>query len=291
MARRRVTLSHIIAGTGAAVFVALAAFSLWVAPAWAAGALLHRSSTPLYRARPATCEDTTWAGDGIRLRGWRCAPAGRRRGTIVYLHGIGDNRSGAAGVVDRFGPRGFEVVAFDSRAHGQSEGDRCTYGIRETSDLRRVVATIADGPIVLIGGSLGAAVAIQTAAREPRITGVVAAEVFADLESVATERGRRMALPPWTIRRAFAMAQERAGFSIDDASPVVAARDVTVPVLLLHGAEDVETSPHHSFEVHAALKGDRSLVIVPDAGHNQTFEAPGVWDRVQSWIERLVPAP
>jgi pimeloyl-ACP methyl ester carboxylesterase len=291
MARRRVTLWHVIAGTGGALFVALAAFSVWVAPAWAAGALLHRSSTPLYRTRPTTCEDETFAGDGIRLHGWRCAPEGPRRATIIYLHGIGDNRSGAAGVVERFGPRGFEVVAYDSRAHGESDGDRCTYGIRESSDLRRVVATMPDGPIVLIGGSLGAAVAIQTAAREPRITGVVAAEVFADLRSVATERGRSMALPFWTIRRAFVLAQRRGGFAIDDASPVLAARHVDVPVLLLHGAADVETSPTHSRRVHDALAGPRELIIVPGVGHNQTFAAPGVWDQVQAWVERLVPAP
>jgi pimeloyl-ACP methyl ester carboxylesterase len=226
----------------------------------------------------------------VRLRGWRCASSGPRRGTIVYLHGIGDNRSGAAGVADRFGPRGFEVVAYDSRAHGESEGDRCTYGVREAEDLRRVVATLPEGPVVLIGGSLGGAVALKTAAREPRITAVVAAEVFTDLKSVATDRGRRMGLPPWTIRRAFPIAQQRAGFPLDEASPVLAARQVTVPVLLLHGADDVDTPPQHTSRVYAELKGDRELVIVPHAGHNQTFEAPGVWDRVQAWIDNKVRA-
>lgn len=288
-ARRRSRWWHIIAGLIGVVCAAVGAFSWWVEPAWAAGALLHRSHTPLYRARPSTCEDVTLDGDGVRLRGWRCASPARQRGTIVYLHGIGDNRSGAAGVVDRFGPRGFAVIAYDGRAHGASDGDRCTYGIRETEDLRRVIATTEVGPVVLIGASLGAAVAIQTAAREPRVSGVVAAEVFADLRSVATERGRRMGLPPWTIWRALLLAEQRAGFPLDGASPVAAARAVTVPVLLLHGADDAETGPHHSSRVYDALKGDRTLAIIPHAGHNQTFEAPGVWDRVQAWIDERSP--
>ncbi len=266
---------------------AATALSLWVAPAIAAGALLHRSQTPVYRARPDTCADASFAGDGVELQGWRCAPTAPRRGTIVYLHGIGDNRSGAAGVVERFGPQGFEVVAYDSRAHGQSDGTLCTYGIRERQDLRRVVATIPAGPVILVGSSLGAAVAIQTASVEPRVSGVVAAEVFADLRSIATERGRRMWLPPWTIVRALPIAERRAGFRVDDASPVASARLVNVPVLLLHGADDRETSPRHSRLVHDALAGPRTLVIVPRAGHNQTLAAPGVWDRVEAWIGDL----
>jgi pimeloyl-ACP methyl ester carboxylesterase len=266
---------------------AAAALSLWGAPAIAAGALLHRSQTPLYRARPHTCADATFGGDGVLLQGWRCAPTVPRRAAIVYLHGIGDNRSGAAGVVERFGPQGFEVVAYDSRAHGQSEGAVCTYGIRERDDLRRVIATIPAGPVILVGSSLGAAVAVQTASIEPRVHGVVAAEVFADLRSVAAERGRRMGLPPWTVARALPIAEQRAGFRVDDASPVAAARLVKVPVLLLHGAEDRETPPHHSKHVYEALAGSRTLIVVPGAGHNQTLAAPGVWDRVETWIRHL----
>lgn len=150
------------------------ALSLWGAPSLAAGALLHRSQTPLYHARPGTCADETFAGDGILLHGWTCASTVRRRGAIVYLHGIGDNSSGAAGVVQRLGSLGFDVIAYDSRAHGQSDGRVCTYGVREREDLRRVIATIPAGPVI-----------------EPRISAVVAAEIFADLSSVATERGRR----------------------------------------------------------------------------------------------------
>lgn len=282
---------RVIAGAIGVLAAVVVAFSVWVAPTWAAGALLHRSSMALYRDRPAACLDETFAGDGVQLRGWRCVPTGPRRGAIVYLHGIGDNRSGAAGVVERFGPLGFEVVAYDSRAHGQSDGAFCTYGIRERHDLRRVVATLPEGPVVLIGGSLGAAVALETAATEPRITAVVAAEVFADLRSVATDRGRSLHLPPWTIARALPIAEQRMGMALADASPVTAARNVRVPVLLLHGAADVETPPAHSRRVHDALAGPRELVIVPGAGHNQTLSAPGVWDRIQQWVLALVPPP
>ena len=93
---------------------------------------------------------------------------GDRRGTLIYLHGVADNRASGAGVIERFRKRGFDVVAYDSRAHGESDGDACTYGFYEKQDLRRVLDSVGVGPIVLVGCSLGAAVALQLAADEPR---------------------------------------------------------------------------------------------------------------------------
>lgn len=87
-----------------------------------------------------------------------------------------------------YGPRGFDVVAYDSRAHGESDGDVCTYGFYEARDLHRVLDTVAPGPVVLFGTSLGAAVALQETAGDPRVTAVVAAETFSDLRTVASER-------------------------------------------------------------------------------------------------------
>ena len=43
----------------------------------------------------------------------------------------------AGGAIDRFQRRGVDVVAFDSRAHGESDGEMCTYGYWEKRDLAR----------------------------------------------------------------------------------------------------------------------------------------------------------
>ena len=106
-------------------------------------------------------------GAGVKLKGWWFhAPA--KRGTVVYLHGVADNRGSSIGFADHFLARGFDVVAYDSRAHGESGGDTCTYGFYEKEDLRRVIDRVAAKPIILIGTSLGAAVALQEAAMEDR---------------------------------------------------------------------------------------------------------------------------
>jgi uncharacterized protein len=252
-------------------------------PGIGAGGLLHPARNPVVQATPPSCDDAVFAGAGVELKGWRCRASGDRRGTVVYLHGVADNRGSAAGAVSRFGARGFDVVAYDSRAHGDSEGDVCTYGFFEKQDLRRVLDTVGPGPIVLVGTSLGAAVALQEAAEDRRVSAVVAAETFADLRTIATERAPFF-FTPGIIRRAFDLAEQLGHFQVDAVSPVIAAAQITAPVLIIHGDVDTDTVPEHSKRVFAALKGPKRLIMVPGAPHNESLRAE-VWEEIVRWVD------
>lgn len=229
----------------------------------------------------------TFIGAGVKLKGWRIPARHARRGTVIYLHGIADNRGSASAAAELFAERGFDVVAYDSRAHGDSEGDVCTYGFYEKQDLQRVIDVVERGPVVVIGSSLGGAVALQAAADDTRISAVVAAESFSDLRTVAAERA------PWfftasVIRHAFALAEKQGRFEIDAVSPVNAARRIGVPVLVIHGAVDRETPSAHSQRIFDALAGPRRLLIVEGAGHNQSLRH-STWLEIASWIDTILP--
>jgi alpha-beta hydrolase superfamily lysophospholipase len=106
----------------------------WQAPSLGAGGILHPARRPVSAAPLEHCVETVFAGAGVSLGGWRCTAPASRRGTLVYLHGVADTRASAAGIVKRFTARGFDVIAYDSRAHGSSEGDFCSYGFEEKHD-------------------------------------------------------------------------------------------------------------------------------------------------------------
>jgi pimeloyl-ACP methyl ester carboxylesterase len=254
---------------------------LWVQlPPIGAGALLHPSRRAVTDPPPVGCVTSTFAGAGVTLRGWTCTPAAPARATLIFLHGVADNRQNAEGVVPRFLARGFRVVAYDSRAHGDSDGGACTYGYYEKDDLHRVIDALPDGPVVLMGTSLGAAVALQEAAGDVRVATVVAAETFSDLRTVATERAP-FVFTRDTIERAFALAETQASFRVDDVSPVRA-------VLLIHGEADTDTPAAHSERVRAAMKGPSELILVPRAHHNQSLNGEEVWKRSEAWIDRTI---
>ena len=159
----------------------------------------------------------------------------------------------------------------------------CTYGFFEKHDLHRVLDTAGPGPIVLVGTSLGAAVALQEAAGDARVTAVVAAETFSDLRTVATERAPFF-FTSGVITRAFELAEREGRFQVDAVSPVMAAAAIKCPVLLIHGAADADTPPAHSERVLAALAGPKRLILVPGAGHNESLRG-AVWDEIERWID------
>jgi dipeptidyl aminopeptidase/acylaminoacyl peptidase len=60
-------------------------------------------------------------------------------------------------------------------------------------------------------------------------------------------------------------------------------------VLLVHGELDHETAPEHSRRILAALKGDKRLLLVPGAGHNDALR-PEVWKEIDGWLDRVFRA-
>lgn len=256
---------------------------------WLASAILHPARRPVLRTPPGPYREITVAGEPV-LRGWLIpATGGARRGLLVYLHGVADNRDSGLGLANRYTARGWDVLAYDSRAHGRSDGAACTYGFHEKHDVRRVLDAVGAKEAVLLGCSMGAAVAIQAAAVEPRVRGVVAVSPFAALERVLRERARSYRLPisDADTMAAIALAEGRASFRAGDVSPVRAAAVLQIPVLIVHGELDKKIVADHGREVFAALAGPRRLVVVPRAGHDDILSYAEAWEAIDRFLEGL----
>lgn len=267
---------------------ALALVGACVPPPWGAGALLHPSRSPVGTPPALAHREVAFRGDGVVLRGWLFPAALARRGvTVVYLHGSGDTRASGGWIAERLVSRGFDVLAYDGRAHGASDGDACTYGFHERLDLRRALDALGIGRAILVGVSLGGAVALQAAPEDPRVIGVVAVATFSDLESIARDRAPFF-MSDRQIREAFALAEREGRFRVDEVSPVKAAARIHVPVLLVHGSNDRETRPAHSERVFAALAGPRRLLMIRGAGHGDALGA--AWPEAQEWIDGVAAA-
>jgi pimeloyl-ACP methyl ester carboxylesterase len=254
-------------------------------PEWGANALLHPTRHAPGLA-PVAHEDVAFHSGGLLLRGWLLRGSGPRRGLIVYLHGSSDNRRSGLGIAARLGRKGFDVLTYDSRAHGESDGNACTYGFYERGDLVVALDAVGARSAILFGASLGAAVALQAAPLNERIRGVIAQSPFSDLATVARERA------PWLatereIREAFAIAERKGRFRVADVSPVRSAAAIRVPVLLIHGADDSDTPSDHSRRIFAALAGPKQILVVPGAGHNDVLAHDGVWQAIESWLDRV----
>lgn len=211
------------------------------------------------------------------------------------------------------------VLAPDARGHGGSDWDGNPFGIDDLADdVAAVIDAIADGPVDVVGLSMGGSTAILLAQRRPEL---VARLVLADTtacygpERVArwTERAetaggvprdKQLAFQidrwfspsfvtarPDEVRRVsdiFLGTDSRAhaaachAFAGLDAEAGLA--DIKAPTLVLVGAEDYATPPTMA-EVLASAIPDARLEVLPDTRHLSLVERPDLWPRVAAHLD------
>lgn len=226
------------------------------------------------------------SAEGFRLRGWYFrTPKTPARALVIYLHGKDSNRGNGAKAARFFLPLGFDVLAYDARAHGASEGRYCTLGFLEKNDVKVAIDTFADGrPVFLIGESMGAATALLTAGVDDRVRGVISAAVFSDMETVVRDRaiiGSENAIVG-TMKR----FEEDTGVRVQDVSPMKAASSLRIPVLLVHGDDDFGTPFEHSRRVFNALpEGNKTLTHLTGVGHGDVLLHDETWRYISRWLQ------
>jgi uncharacterized protein len=240
------------------------------------------------------------AADGIALRGWLVQPTQPNGDWILLFHGVADNRMGTLSYAQMLLQHGYSVVMMDARGHGESEGSLVTYGWKERDDTHIIVDAllIAERPHCLfaLGESMGAAIALQSTAIEPRIEGVIAESSFRNLREVTYDYAGLHWSPALgkTIFRPASMAavrqMEKEGrFRAKDISPQRAAAMRAFPVLLICDGSDKTIPCRHSQAIYASAIGPKSLWKVPGAGHTGAFgKAPAEFERrVVAFLEGI----
>jgi alpha-beta hydrolase superfamily lysophospholipase len=218
------------------------------------------------------------ASDGAVLRGWKVRAANPNGAWVLAFHGVGDNRIGVVDHSEILLRAGYNVVLMDSRRHGQSEGEIATYGWLERNDARAIVDAVVacEHPthIFALGESMGAGIALQSAAAEPRIEAVVAEAPFASLREASYDYaglrwspllGKTLFAPfSWIL---VSRGESLAGFSASGISPEKAVAERAFPVFLICDANDVALPCRHAERIYAAARGPKSLWVVPGAFH------------------------
>jgi uncharacterized protein len=219
------------------------------------------------------------APDGAILRGWKVLPDHAASGNWVLLfHGVADNRVGVTGQAELLLRAGYSVVMMDARAHGESGGPMATYGWLERNDTRAIVDALeaSEHPTHLfaLGESMGAGIALQSAAVEPRIEAVVAEAPFASLREASYDYaglqeypllGKTLFAPgAWTM---LYRGGRLAGFPASGVSPERAVAERAFPVLLICDTADTTLPCRHAGRIYAAARGPKSLWVVPGAFH------------------------
>jgi len=249
--------------------------------------------------------------------------------TLLMLHTAGaDSRQFHGLMTDAALRAQWRMLAFDMPAHGRSmpwPGRAWTAGglTREAylATCLAVIRQVARQPVVLLGCSMGAAMALYIAARSPRdVAGVVALEapwkaagrrtpllchpeVNQAAHNPAYVRGLMAPHTTLAARREAAWIYAQGGFGVyaddlhfyseDFDAPVhLAGLDAaSFGISLLTGAYDYSASPEDSRRVAALIPGAR-FTLMPDLGHFPMVEDPQRLLRyLRPELARLHPSP
>lgn len=219
--------------------------------------------------------------DGERLAWRRLAGAGP---TVVWLGGFRSDMAGTkAQALARWAEaRGRACLRFDYLGHGESSGDFGAKGTltRWREDALAVIDQLTEGPLVLVGSSMGGWIACLAAmARPARVQAMALIAPAADFTDKLMAPGippeGRAALAkdgvwlrpslygdPYPITRT--LLEDGARWSILGALPV----PIEVPVRILQGGADPDVPWRHALELAQQLKGDDVVfTLIKDGDH------------------------
>lgn len=236
-----------------------------------------------FRAVNSRAEDfAVNATDGTLLRGWKVRAANPNGDWVALYHGVADNRFGVLSYAQMLLRNGYSLVLMDARAHGESGGLMATYGWKERDDSRAIDDTLFASEQVrnlfYLGESMGAAIALQSAATDSRVAGVVAEASFANLREVAYDYAG-LEISPYigkTVFRPFVLTsistvENEGNFRADDVSPETSVAARPFAVFLICDGRDHRIPCRHSQRIYNRASGPKELWIVPDAGHTMAY--------------------
>ena len=189
--------------------------------------------------------------------------------TAVFIHDWGESRIDVLARIEPWRTLCDRFVLYDLRGHGEATGGGSRLGHREDLDLLALLDRLGESPIVLVGQSMGAVIAISAASqRRPasaRIAGIVAYGPYHDFLSSLCGRLSAGGYPtrPLTDLAIFWL---RFTGTRPKGLPDEEVQRVRCPILMICGADDTIVSVSHGQRI-AEAAADGTLLVIPNGGH------------------------
>lgn len=212
--------------------------------------------------------------DGVRLHGW-FAPAESAKATLVLSHGNGGNISHRYLLMRSLLRYRFNVLMYDYRGYGRSEGTPSEDGIyndgRAFFDYVLALPEVKSPSIFLWGTSLGGAVATDVAIHRPA-AGLILESTFTSGRDVARLLYPFLPVGPFMHSRF---------------NTIEKLKTLHLPLLVMHGSLDEILPVGLGRQLFAEANDPKQYYEIAGARHNDTFFVGGeeYFNRIDQFVE------
>ncbi len=257
---------------------------------------------------------------------YRFDAQGEPRAVILLVHGLGEHAGRYAGWAGRFNEKGVTLLAFDLPGHGHTPGRWGVVPLPEkvydTIDeiLRETAMSFPGVPLFIYGHSLGGGIVLNyLIRRKPAVTGAIVTSPWIILSETPPPLKVFLAKVAGTLMPGMAQSsglkteylsrdtevvkayrkdplvhgQISAGLYLwmTSAAEETLARagEITIPLLLAHGRNDMITSPSGSVQV--AGSAPRATLKLWDEGYHELHNDPlkeEHFDFITEWMDTLL---
>ncbi len=204
------------------------------------------------------------------------------KSTIILLHGIRSSKAHFIGLSSFLSENGFNSVALDLRAHGESGGQFCTFGVNEKEDITSVIDYLTEKESIenigVWGQSLGGAIALQSMGFDKRIKFGVIESTFTDFKTIVNDYFDLHAgfsfrpFSDYLSNRAASIAD----FDANDAKPIKYCKEINQPILIVHGNKDERIDIYYGKANFSKLKSPKKQFLEIDkANHLNVWKVGG----------------
>jgi len=224
---------------------------------------------------------------GQALAGVMHIPSGSGKFPAVILcHGFSGDKAGKYRLRVRLArelcKNGFAVLRFDFSGHGDSEGEMDDVSItRELDDLGCAISFLKSRPeadiekIGIVGHSFGGEIVILKASENKELKAVVLLAPVVDPQLNMLMDGRfeenlALARKQGFAERASHKIKKQYYEELQKFRPLIEARKINAPLLVLHGTADDKVDIRGSVELIKNPNEPKKLIIIETADHDFT---------------------
>ncbi|MFP4136532.1 MAG: alpha/beta hydrolase [Candidatus Acetothermia bacterium] len=233
---------------------------------------------------------------GITIKGWY-VPGTYSDKAVVLAPGLGGTRWSMLWHVPFLVDAGYNVLLFDPRCTGLSEGNRYGFGYFQSQDIQHAIDFLYEvkgiKDVGLLGRSAGATASLLAAERDTRIDGVVADSPYANLRLAANDFQHYSR--DWLLQSAFPlyMFSARLALGVDiykQTNILSRIHRLETPTFFIHGLEDSGIGHRNSELLYESKAPPKEIWLVPNTNHIAAFENfPGEYrQRIIDFLQTYV---